>query len=36
MERCIRCKRTEEEVELLDGIYIDGSASAVYYFYFVF
>jgi len=26
MERCIRCKRTEEEVELLDGIYTSGSA----------
>jgi len=26
MERCIRCKRTEEEVELLDGIYVGGSA----------
>jgi ribosome-binding protein aMBF1 (putative translation factor) len=26
MERCIRCKRTEEEVELLDGIYAGGSA----------
>jgi ribosome-binding protein aMBF1 (putative translation factor) len=23
MERCIRCKRTEDEVELLDGIYIN-------------
>jgi len=26
MERCIRCKRTEQEVELLDGIYAGGSA----------
>jgi len=26
MERCIRCKRSEEEVELLDGIYAGGSA----------
>jgi len=26
MERCIRCKRSEEEVELLDGIYASGSA----------
>jgi len=26
MERCIRCKRTEEEVELLEGIYAGGSA----------
>jgi len=25
MERCIRCKRSEEEVELLDGIYAGGS-----------
>jgi len=26
MERCIRCKRTEQEVDLLDGIYASGSA----------